>query len=154
MAVASRRHGARSPLHSVHGNSRSGDAPNIKNEMKERTNSRGAGGSSLTTGNLPAGTQNIDQRSRHSARSCRYGARCRGRNTYCIFAHPCSSSCNVDHVPSDWSVVSRRRSPRIRGAVVNDVVHDDAILDNLVDNVEIANRYGIFSEISATDASP
>ena len=143
MAVATGRHAASSPPDDlVHEISRSKDAPPNYIKIGERNMeySKGAGGSSLTIGNLPTGTdykqlltharscgtapawavvygandgvvafvtkhaatnaldalsggplfrgrrltcsKNIDQRSRHSARSCRYGARCRGRNTY------------------------------------------------------------------------
>ena len=101
-----------------------------------------AGGLRTPTGS----NQNIDQCSRHSARSCRYGSACRGQFSYCRYAHPVV----VDPVRSDWSVVRRRRS-RFRGAVVDDVIYDDAIIDNLND-IDIANQYEQCSKISAPDA--
>ena len=58
-----------------------------------------------------------------NAAACRYGRKRRGRLAYCIFQHSCASA------PSD-SI--RRRSARIGGAVVDDVVVDDiqTVLDN------------------------
>ena len=90
---------------------------------------------------------NIDQSSRHSARSCRYGSACRGQFSYCRYVRPVV----VDTVLSDWSVVARRRRSRTRGAVVNDIFYDDAIIDSLND-IDIANHYEHHSEISAPDA--
>ena len=96
---------------------------------------------------------NIDHRSRHSARSCRYGTLCRGCNTYCKFARS-SSSGVVGHVLSDSSVVSRRRSPRIRGAVEVEEFDDDVVrvVLNDLDSTVIANHSGISLGISASDA--
>ena len=123
--------------HSTPGRSRSMNS-------HEHPNYYAAGGLRTPTGS----NKNIDQSSRHSARSCRYGSACRGQFSYCRYANPVV----VDPALSDWSVVvRRRRSPRIRGAVVNEVVHDDAVVDNLVD-IDIANHYGQFSEFSAPDA--
>ena len=80
-------------------------------------------------------------------RTCRYGSACRGRKSYCRYAHPVDEA-----VPSDWSVVVRKRRRFIRDAppVVNDdVIIDDAIIDSLND---IVNHHDSHSAISAQDA--
>ena len=109
----------------------------------EHPNYYAAGGLRTPTGS----NKHIDQSSRHSARSCRYGSACRGQFSYCRYAHPVV----VDPVLSDWSVVARRRRSRIRGAVVDDIINDDAIIYNLND-IDIAYHYEQHSKISAPDA--
>ena len=81
--------------------------------------------------------------------TCRYGSACRGRKSYCRYAHPVEKV-----VPGDWSVVVRKRRRCNRGAaeeVSDDVISDDAIIDALKDiDSAIANEH--HSAISATDA--
>ena len=50
--------------------------------------------------------------------TCRYGSACRGRKSYCRFAHPAEKV-----VPGDWSVVVRKRRRSNRGAA--EEVSDD-----------------------------
>ena len=68
---------------------------------------------------------------------CNFGFACKGRFSYCIFAH--------SHDLSDSSVVSRRRSPRIRGAV-EDIVDDHVVrvVFDTLDNTVIANHLLVF----------
>ena len=109
----------------------------------------GAGGLRTPTG---TDKNNIDRRSGQSVRSRLRAPTCNAYSNYC---NCCGHSGNVvDQVPSDsvWSVVPvrRRRSRRIRGAVVNDVVHES--LGNFVDDAVVANHLGQFSQIGAQDA--
>ena len=79
--------------------------------------------------------------------TCRYGSACRGRKSYCRYAHP------VEKVaPGGWSVVVKKRRRYIRDVppiVDDEVIIDDAIIDSLND---IVNHYDSHSAISATDA--
>ena len=74
------------------------------------------------------------------AKPCKCGFDCRGRNTYCVFGHPCRGSS-----PSDSK---RRRSLRIDGAVDN----DDLVHEDIETVLSVENHLGISSQISASDA--
>ena len=112
------------------------------------SNDRSAAGGLRT----PTGSdkKEIDQRSGHSVRGSR-SRLCNAHLNCCCNSGHSYGNVVVDQVPSDsdWLVVPkrRRRSRRIRGAVVDKVVHEN--LDNDVDTFVVLNHLG---QIGAQDA--